>query len=50
VGIPPHLLMRGSAVKRLVVVIDVLVKRLITAVVVLAILKVIYDNDMYLIL
>lgn len=36
--------------KRLVVVVDVLIKRLITAVVVLAILKVIYDNDMYLIL
>jgi hypothetical protein len=37
-------------VKRLVVIVDVLIKRLITVVIVLAILKVIYDNDMYLIL
>jgi hypothetical protein len=37
-------------VKRLVVVVDVLIERLITVVIVLSILKFIYDNDMYLIL
>lgn len=36
--------------KRLVVVVDVLIERLITVVIVLSILKFIYDNDMYLIL